>query len=53
VWHGDADDLAPVGLARLVAAGVPGSRATFFPGEGHVEPLTLHTDEILTALVAR
>ena len=52
LWHGDADDLAPVGLARIVAGGLPNCRATFFAGEGHVEPLTRHTDQFLAALIA-
>jgi pimeloyl-ACP methyl ester carboxylesterase len=50
LWHGDADNLAPVALGRLIADAVPGCEATFYPGEGHGEPLTRHADEIMAAM---
>ncbi len=48
-WHGDADTLAPVRLARSMASEIPGAVATFYPGEGHAEPLVRHADEIVAA----
>ena len=50
LWHGDADNLAPVALGRLIADAVPGCEATFYPGEGHAEPMTRHVDEIMAAM---
>lgn len=50
LWHGAADDLAPTSLARYVASRVPGCEATFYPGEGHADPLSKHIGEILHIL---
>ena len=50
LWHGDADNLAPAGLGRLIAGAIPGCEATFYPGEGHAEPLTRHADQIMAAM---
>jgi len=50
LWHGDADNLAPAELGRLIADAIPNCEATFYPGEGHAEPLTLHADEIMAAM---
>ena len=50
LWHGEADDLAPARLARLVADGLPRCTAVYYPGEGHVGPLTKHAGEILETL---
>jgi pimeloyl-ACP methyl ester carboxylesterase len=52
LWHGLADDLAPVSLAQYMADHVPGCEATFYPGEGHTDPLTRHIDEIMAKIVA-
>lgn len=50
LWHGAADNLAPAALGRLIADAVPGCEATFYPGEGHAEPLTRQADEIMAAM---
>lgn len=50
IWHGESDNLAPASLVRQMAAGIPRCEATFYPGEGHAEPLTRHADEVLEAL---
>ena len=51
LWHGESDTLAPVMLAHVLAQQIPGCRATFYPGEGHTDPLTQHGEEILAKLV--
>jgi pimeloyl-ACP methyl ester carboxylesterase len=35
LWHGEADTTVPVGMGRHLARAIPGSEATFCPGEGH------------------
>ena len=50
LWHGDADNLAPVAFGQLIAGAIPGCEATFYPGEGHAEPLTRHADEIMAEM---
>ena len=49
LWHGEDDELAPTALARRMAAAIPGCVSTFYPGEGHAEPLVRHADEIMSA----
>jgi len=50
LWHGDADNLAPAALAHYTADQIPGCQATFYPGEGHTDPLTKHFDEIMAEI---
>jgi pimeloyl-ACP methyl ester carboxylesterase len=50
LWHGDADNLAPIALGRLMAKAIPGCETTIYPGEGHAEPLIRHADEIPAAM---
>jgi len=52
IWHGLADDLAPVALAQRLAARIPGCEAMFYPAEGHTGPLTRHADQILQRVAA-
>jgi pimeloyl-ACP methyl ester carboxylesterase len=51
LWHGEADTLAPSRLAHYLAQQIPGCQATFYPGEGHTDPLTQHGEEILAKIV--
>jgi pimeloyl-ACP methyl ester carboxylesterase len=54
VWHGEADALAPISMGRHLAAAIPGSRAHFLPGVGHL--VAEHEDQwraILGALTIR
>lgn len=51
VWHGEADNLAPVASGRYLAAHIPNCKAIFFPGEGHTGPFLNHGDAIMDALV--
>ena len=50
LWHGEADDLAPAQLAHYIAERIPNCQATFFPGEGHTDPLTRHIHDIMASL---
>jgi pimeloyl-ACP methyl ester carboxylesterase len=50
LWHGDADNAAPVALGRLIADAIPTCEATIYPGEDHAEPLTRHADQIMAAM---
>jgi pimeloyl-ACP methyl ester carboxylesterase len=53
LWHGEDDTLAPVTMGRYLAETIPGCRAHFLPGTGHLiaehEP---HWRVILEELVA-
>ncbi len=48
--HGEADINVPVGVARKVAAAIPGCQATFYPGETHISTFVNHLDEVFKAL---
>jgi pimeloyl-ACP methyl ester carboxylesterase len=50
-WHGDQDVNVPVALARNLAARIPGSTLTIYPGEGHLI-VPKHWDEILATLLS-
>ncbi len=52
LWHGAADNLAPVMLAHHIADHLPDCEATFYPNEGHTDPLTKHIDEIMARIVS-
>jgi len=51
LWHGAADNLAPTLLAHYIADHLPDCEATFYPNEGHTDPLTKHMGEILPVIV--
>ena len=51
LWHGGADDLAPTMLARYTAAKLRNCRATYYPKESHVEPITSHGEKILVETI--
>lgn len=51
LWHGEADNLAPIALARHIADKLPRRQAVFLPGAGHTDPLTKHMDEILSRAI--
>lgn len=51
LWHGEADDLAPVMLAHYMGEHLPKCEAVFYPEEGHTDPLTKHIDEIIEQVV--
>jgi pimeloyl-ACP methyl ester carboxylesterase len=54
LWHGEEDTLAPVSMGRYLAATIPGCRAHFLPGIGHmVAEHESHWREILGTLTGR
>jgi pimeloyl-ACP methyl ester carboxylesterase len=50
LWHGEADMNAPIAMAHYMQNTIPRSRATFYPGEGHVSVMHKYGCEILRAL---
>jgi pimeloyl-ACP methyl ester carboxylesterase len=51
IWHGDQDTNVPVAMAQHVAAQIPGSSLTIYPGEGHLI-VPKHWNEITSALLS-
>lgn len=52
LWHGEADANAPLAMGRYMAATIPDSHASFYPGEGHLSLMAKHVEEILNDLAA-
>lgn len=50
VWHGERDADAPPAMGRWLAGAVPGCRARFFAGEGHISLIVNHAESILRSL---
>jgi pimeloyl-ACP methyl ester carboxylesterase len=50
LWHGTADDAAPISMGKYVAGMILGCRATICEGEAHLL-LFPHWEEILTQLI--
>jgi pimeloyl-ACP methyl ester carboxylesterase len=50
LWHGTADSVTPLYMGESVARAIPGCRAKFFAGEGHLLRLA-HWPEIVDTLV--
>ena len=51
LWQGEADANVPPAMGRYLAAKIPGCRATFYPGEGHLMAID-RMPEILATLLA-
>jgi pimeloyl-ACP methyl ester carboxylesterase len=51
LWHGGQDANAPLAMGRWLAVEIPGCRARFLTGEGHISLIISHADEILRSLV--
>jgi pimeloyl-ACP methyl ester carboxylesterase len=51
VWHGDADTMVPVAMARYLAATIPGAELHLVENGGHFVAVP-HHEEILTTLLA-
>jgi pimeloyl-ACP methyl ester carboxylesterase len=51
LWHGEDDANAPVAMGRYLAASIPGCRARFYSGEGHLHFID-RLPEIFEALCA-
>jgi pimeloyl-ACP methyl ester carboxylesterase len=52
IWHGEADGLVPISIARYYAAALPAARTHFIPHEGHISLAAFHYDDILDELLA-
>lgn len=53
LWHGEQDRNVPVAMGMAVAARLPGCRAAFLPGEGHLSLLYHHGREIVEDLIKK
>lgn len=51
LWHGEADITVPPQFGRVIAALIPGCRATYWPGEGHLMMIS-HASQIIDTIVA-
>lgn len=49
LWHGDADKVVPVSIGQYFAREIPGCRATFVAGGGHMMIID-HAGEIMAAI---
>ena len=49
-WHGEADQNAPIAMARHMAEAIPHCQATFYSNEGHLSLFKKYTRQILFAL---
>lgn len=49
LWHGDADKIVPVSIGRYFTREIPGCRATFVAGGGHMMIID-HAGEIMAAI---
>jgi pimeloyl-ACP methyl ester carboxylesterase len=52
LWHGEADQNAPIAMARYLERQIPQCRATFYANEGHVSVIANHSREIFQELVS-
>jgi len=52
VWHGEGDANAPLAMGQYMAATIPNSHASFYPGEGHLSLMAKHIEDILNVLAA-
>ena len=52
LWHGEKDNLCPVGMGRYVAESIPDCDAAFYPDDGHLSMMR-HYDEVLTTVAYR
>ena len=52
IWHGEADANAPLAMGHYMAATIPNSHASFYPGEGHLSLIAKDIEAILNVLAA-
>lgn len=52
LWHGEADQNAPLAMGRYLAEAIPNSEVRFYAGEGHLSLMVNHAEEILSVLVS-
>lgn len=53
LWHGEADQNAPVAMGRYMAQAMPNCQATFYPDEGHLSLFKKNITLILQTLSER
>ncbi|NIM01968.1 MAG: alpha/beta fold hydrolase [Acidobacteria bacterium] len=53
LWHGEADTIVPVSMARWVADKIPDVHPTYYPGEGHFSVVLNHLPEIVEVMRVR
>jgi pimeloyl-ACP methyl ester carboxylesterase len=51
LWHGEADITVPPHFGRVIAATIPGCRATYWPEEGHLMMIS-RAGQIMDTIVA-
>jgi pimeloyl-ACP methyl ester carboxylesterase len=51
LWHGELDTEAPVATAQKMTGKLTHSKATYYPGEGHISTIVNHAQDVLKALV--
>lgn len=52
LWHGEADQNAPIAMGQYMAAAIPNSQAKFYPGEGHLSLFKKYAKEIFQTMVS-
>jgi pimeloyl-ACP methyl ester carboxylesterase len=51
IWHGEQDELLPIGQGKIMAKAIPNARAKFYPNEGHISLTMNHYEELLSSIV--
>lgn len=51
LWHGDADQNAPIAMGRFMAGAIPNCQASFYEGEGHLSLISKNLAEIIHTLM--
>jgi pimeloyl-ACP methyl ester carboxylesterase len=52
LWQGEKDANVPPSMGRYMAGVIPGCKATFLPGDGHMGTIFNHLDEIFRAALS-
>lgn len=52
LWHGEADQNAPIAMGQYMAAAIPNSQAKFYPGEGHLSLFKKYAKEIFQTMIS-
>jgi pimeloyl-ACP methyl ester carboxylesterase len=51
IWHGEQDEIQPIGQGQIMANALPNARAKFYPNEGHISLIMNHYEELLSTIV--
>jgi pimeloyl-ACP methyl ester carboxylesterase len=52
IWHGEQDELLPIGQGQIMSNALPDARAKFYPNEGQISLFVNHYDELLSTIVS-